>query len=305
MPFDERVAMPRPSTLRRAFTLIELLVVIAIIAILVGLALPAIQHAREAARRTQCKNNLKQFGLALHVYHESHETFPPGWYGLTGGQPDISGMNGWGWGAHILPELEQTALAERLNFDVKVGDPLNATTRMQGLAVFRCPSDVAPEHWTVVAAGTTNPLVDVASASYAGVFGKDNLESCNGLPPGMPCTSNGAFFLNSHVRFADVKDGLTTTMFIGEHQTRIAANWFYTWAGVIAGGDNPIVRILGDTDVTPNHDSVHIGEFASYHSGGAQFTMGDGSVHFINSNIDLGIYRSLTSLDGHETVSDF
>ena len=194
---------------------------------------------------------------------------------------------------------------ERLNFDVKIGDPLNATTRMQGLAVFRCPSDVAPDHWTVVAAGTTTPLLDVASASYAGVFGKDKLENCNGLPPGMPCKSDGAFFLNSRIRFADVKDGLTTTMFIGEHQTRIAANWFYTWVGVIAGGDNPIVRILGDTDVTPNHDSVHSGEFASYHSGGAQFTMGDGSVHFINSNIDLRVYRSLTSLDGHETVSDF
>ncbi len=289
----------------RGFTLIELLVVIAIIAVLIGLLLPAVQNAREAARRSQCRNNLKQIGLALHTYHDSQGALPPGWFGVTGGQPDIAGINGWGWAARILPELDQAPFMKRLNFNVKVGDPLNAVARRQVLPVFRCPSDLAPEVWTLNSAGTSTPLTDVAGASYAGVFGKDEIDLCDGLAAGLACTSDGAFFLNSNVRFAQVRDGLSTTLMVGEHQTRLASGWLYSWAGVVSGGDQSIVRILGDTDVTPNHDDLHIDEFASYHAGGTQFTMGDGSVHFVSNSVDLKTYRNLSSRAGNDVVTEF
>ena len=299
------ICKPSLSQRVRGFTLIELLVVIAIIALLIALVLPAVQQAREAARRSQCRNNLKQVGLALHTYHDSQGSLPPGWFGVTNGQPDISGMNGWGWAARILPQLDQAPFFKKLNFNVKVGDPLNAAVRKQTLPVFRCPSDLVPEFWTLNSAGSLTPLADVAGASYAGVFGKDEIDNCDGLPIGSPCGSNGAFFLNSSVRFAQVRDGLSMTLMVGEHQTRPAAGWLYTWVGVVANGDRAIVRILGDTDVTPNHDDLHIDEFASYHPGGCQFTMGDGSVHFISKNVDLGIYRNLSSRDGNDLVTDF
>ena len=289
----------------RGFTLIELLVVIAIIAVLIALLLPAVQNAREAARRTQCRSHLKQIGLALHNYHDTHSALPAGLLGLTNSQPDIAGLNGWGWGARILSQLDQAAFAKSLNSDVKVGDPPNANVRRQVLPVYRCPSDLAPERWTLNAAGTSTPLTELAGASYAGVFGKDEIDNCDGLAPGSACTSDGAFFLNSAVRFAQVRDGLSTTLMIGEHQTRPTSGWFYSWTGVVAGGDKPIVRILGDTDVTPNHDDLHLDEFASYHPGGTQFTMGDGSVHFVSNSVDLKVYRNLSSRSGNEPVGDF
>ena len=289
----------------KGFTLIELLVVITIIAVLLALLLPAVQSAREAARKSQCRNNLKQVGLALHNYHDSQGTLPPGWLGITSGQPDINGMNGWSWGSRILPQLDQTPFFKKLNFGVKVGDPPNAAARLQVLAVFQCPSDLVPIRWTLNVSGTSTPLTDVAGASYAGVFGKDEIDNCDGLAPGAPCNSDGAFFLNSAIRFAQVRDGLSMTLMVGEHQTRPISGWYYTWSGVIATCDRGIVRILGDTDVTPNHDDLHMDEFASYHAGGCHFTMGDGSVHFISKSVDLSVYRNLSSRAGNDVVTEF
>ena len=290
---------------RRGFTLIELLVVIAIISVLVALLLPAIQQARESARRTQCRNQLKQIGLAIHNYHDTAKTLPPGWIGVTNGQPDVSGLNGWSWAAHLLPPLDQSALYNKLNFNAQVGSASNATARVSFLSVFRCPSDVGPLKWTINSAGTTTGLADLGAANYAGVFGKDEVDNCNSLAPGIPCVSDGVFFLNSSIRFAEVTDGLSTTMFVGERQSRVANGWLYTWAGVVSGGDNPICRFLGDTDVTPNHDAVRMDEFASNHTGGAHFVMGDGAVRFITTSIDLIVYRNLASRAAGDVVTDF
>lgn len=293
------------STARRAFTLIELLVVIAIIAVLIALLLPAVQQAREAARRTQCRNNLKQLGLALHNYHDTAQTLPPGWVGVTSGQPDVSGINGWSWGAKLLPQIDQTPLYNKIDFNMQVVGASNLAPRATVIPAFRCPSDVGPPTWVMPSSGTTTPLATVAAASYSGVFGKDEVELCNGLAPGVPCLSNGLFFLNSKIRFADVTDGLSTTLMLGERLTRESAGWFYTWSGIVAGGEDPIVRILGDTDVTPNRDLIRMDEFASYHTGGAHFVLGDGAVRFISSHVDLNVYRNLSSRASGDIVGEF
>ncbi len=287
------------------FTLIELLLVIAIIAILIALLLPAVQQAREAARRTQCKNCLKQIGLSLHNYHDSFQTLPPGWIGVTSGQQDVSGINGWGWAAKLLPNVDQAPLYQTIDFNSSVGSNVNVTPRTTFLPVFRCASDIGPNRWTIPSAGTSNPLSEIAAASYSGVFGKNEIDDCNGLAPGIPCASDGVFYLNSRTRLADVTDGLSNTLMVGERITRIESGWNYTWAGVISGGENPIVRILGDTDVTPNRDLIRIDEFASYHTGGAHFMLGDGAVRFLSNSIDLGVYRNLASRAAGDIVGEF
>lgn len=297
-------ALSLRSKYRNGFTLIELLVVIAIIAMLIALLLPAVQQAREAARRTQCRNNLKQIGVAMHNYHETAQMLPPGWIGVTSGQVDVGGVNGWSWASRLLPQLDQASLYNTINFDVAVGSASNLAPRTKVLAVYRCASDVGPEKWTIPVAGGSTPLADVAAASYSGVFGTDEIEDCNGLTPGSACTSDGAFFLNSQVRFADIRDGLSTTLLVGERVTRSESGWLYTWTGVISGGENPIVRILGDTDVTPNKNLIRMDEFASYHKDGSQFLFGDGSVKFISTSIDLTVYRALASRDKGEVVSE-
>jgi prepilin-type N-terminal cleavage/methylation domain-containing protein len=290
---------------RRGFTLIELLVVIAIIAILIALLLPAVQQAREAARRAQCKNNLKQIGLALHNYHDNFNTLPPGWIGVTAGAPDIYGINGWAWGSKILPQLDQSPLYGQLNFNVKMEDPANLTQRKLVLPAFRCPSDTGPDVWTIQDEDGNN-LAELATANYVGVFGVSDIDDCVDVPL-IPCNGEGALFQNSRVRFSDVTDGLSGTFLVGEHRSRRdpGLNWSSTWTGVVADGDDAIVRVLGTTDHTPNHPSNHIDDFSSYHIGGAHFVFGDGAVRFVSTNIDLGVYQHMATRAAGDLVGEF
>jgi prepilin-type N-terminal cleavage/methylation domain-containing protein len=295
-----------PLRNRRGFTLIELLVVIAIIAILIALLLPAVQQAREAARRTQCRNHLKQIGLALHNYHDVFNALPPGWVGVTNGVYDIYGMNGWGWAARILPHLDQAPLYNQMNFQVKMESAANAAFRTSVLSVCRCPSDTAPaEIWTIQD-GTGNSLANLAVANYVGVFGVSGIDNCNGAP-NSPCLGEGTFFQNSRIQFRDFTDGLSNSIVVGERKTRRdnGLNWTSTWAGVVANGEDAIVRILGTTDHTPNHPNNHIDDFSSYHVGGAHFTLGDGAVRFVSSNIDLGVYQHLATRSAGDLVGEF
>lgn len=297
--------MLRPKS-ARGFTLIELLVVIALIAILIALLLPAVQQAREAARRTQCRNHMKQIGLALHNYHDLFNSLPPGWIGITNGASDIYGMNGWGWAARILPQLDQTPLYNQLNFNSKMESTSNSANRIRPLTVFRCPSDVAPTDVWTIQDGTGTNLADLAVANYVGVFGTSDIDDCVGTP-NSPCNGEGAFYQNSRVQFRDFLDGLSNTIAVGEHKTRRdnGFNWTSTWAGVVANGDDAIVRILGTCDHTPNHPSNHIDDFSSHHVGGAHFVLGDGSVRFVSTNIDLGVYQHLATRAVGDIVSDF
>src|SRR5579862_4502228 len=219
--------MPCVCRIRRrgrcGFTLIELLVVIAIIAVLVALLLPAVQQAREAARRSQCKNNLKQLGLALHNYHDTANTLPPGWIGNA-----ASSGNCWGWGAMILPNLDQTVLYNALS-STAVGPKTGfgavmmsfpAVSALQTpLPVFRCPSDggkslVGPFPINNTVGGTTQ---FIGRTNYVGVVGSNINWSV------VPTTSNanGAFSQNSLRNFRDFTDGLSCTFLVGERRSPI------------------------------------------------------------------------------------
>lgn len=290
----------------RGFTLIELLVVIAIIAILIALLLPAVQQAREAARRTQCRNNMKQIGLALHNYHDICNSLPPGWIGVTSGGPDIYGLNGWGWASRILPQIDQSPLYNQLNFLVKMEAATNATLRITPLAAYRCASDASADITWTIQDGSGNNLASLATANYIGVFGISDIDNCYSAPNTL-CAGEGAFFQNSKIQFRDFTDGLSNTITCGERRTRrdSGLNWTSTWAGVVLNGTHTMERVLGTTDHTPNSPANHFDDFSSYHVGGAHFVLGDGAVRFISTNIDLGVYQNLATRARGDLVSEF
>lgn len=238
---------------RRGFTLVELLVVIAIIGVLVALLLPAVQAAREAARRMSCSNNLKQIGLALHVYHDAYRRFPAGWHGydMATGQPNWLGEPGWGWCASILPYMEQRNLFEgRLRFELPITHPVNAEGRATYLPTFRCPTDIGDttfllEHWDGHdhhAAGETQDAdeqyfpLKMPTANYVGVFGTTDLHD---VCEHGPCRGDGTFFLNRGIRLADIKDGLSQTLIVGERSSKLT---FATWVGAVSHSEHGPAR---------------------------------------------------------------
>jgi len=308
---------------RRAFTLIELLVVIAIIAVLIALLLPAVQQAREAARRSQCKNSLKQIGLAIHNYHETFNTIPPGWIDAAGS----AGGNGnslFGWTAFLLPQIDQSALYNKLNF--LQAWSLDQTNPVNTLPVFRCPSDTGSI--TTSAGGSVN----VGRSNYPGVAGitLTSYTTVSNFPSGIGITAtpvtvanyNGTFGVNSKHNFRDFSDGLSNCILVGERRSSggPTANpnnpgLDTVWVG-ITSADNVAptatapaqAAIIGDT-VEPlnsvNASNVATG-FSSLHTGGAQFLLGDGSVRFISNNVAALTYQQLSTIgDGLPLPSDF
>jgi prepilin-type N-terminal cleavage/methylation domain-containing protein len=293
---------------RRGFTLIELLVVIAIIAVLIALLLPAVQQAREAARRSQCINNLKQLGLALHNYHDNMNAFPPGWIGVQAGVANMQGPNGFAWGSHILPQLDQAPLYNRLNFGVSCLDPTNLVARQTVLPAFRCPSDPSTDTWSLGQEGNlSNILATLPTANYVASFGTQGFEDiCENPPfPAAQCVSNGMFYHNSSTRMADAVDGTSNTVFLGEHRTNNSLGWHSTWVGVVPQGDEAIARILAVSDHTPNHPALHIDDFSSWHVGGVHLLFGDGRVRFVNQYIDSNLFKAIATRAGGEVTSEF
>lgn len=305
--------MRRSHIRNRGFTLIELLVVIAIIAILIALLLPAVQQAREAARRTQCKNNLKQLGLALHNYHDVHRTFPSGWIAVDNGiQSPHEGISGAGWGTMILPFLEQDNLYKQFDANLAINDTANLLFLDNVLPAFQCPSDPKPDRWQIEEEGSPGTiLTELPTANYIGSFGTEELDGCENSPGVAPvngngqCVGDGIFYHNSKVRIRDITDGTTNTFMIGERLTNEELGWYSTWPGMVAEGEEAFQRILGAADHVPNDPAAHLDDFSSRHTGGAQFTLGDGSVRFISENIDHGIYQALATVRGGEVIGEF
>ena len=300
---------------RLAFTLVELLVVIAIIGLLVALLLPAVQAARESARATQCKNNLKQIGLAIHNYHDVLGYLPPGW---AADAPE--GKNGWGWGALILAHIEQTSLQAKVHYDLRILNPANDPVRGVVVPGYICPTDPYPDTADVyvmppILYAPTGPQpyyyhpptaipFSFAKSNYVGIFGKLEIAT-------VPSAGDGTFFHNSRLRLVNISDGLSNTMIVGERSSLPGVTFTLTgqvqrldtsmWHGVIPGANDAMARVVGSADHTPSHPNRHFDDFSSLHPGGTHFLSGDGSVQRVDNTIDLSIYQARTTRAGGET----
>ncbi len=334
--------MPKTKRLSRGFTLIELLVVIAIIAVLVALLLPAVQQAREAARRSSCKNNLKQLGLALHNYHDTFSTLPPGAIAGVAGNVGATLM---GWNVMILPNMDQAPLYNNLSAaggftngnswtTIAIANP----TAVPSIASLRCPSDsgifqsAAGIPATLISnypacAGPMQTMGGPVGSLYAATFSLPN----NGFTT--QGTGYGApFSINSRRNFSDFTDGLSNCILIGERRTETLSGNYSVggltyWAGPMsqnggapaspAGSSGDIGTAFGSVCLLDNNGQSNninaklaVGSYAAYgfgsaHVGGAQFVMGDGAVHFLSENISVGLpYTAGSTYQNLGTIND-
>jgi prepilin-type N-terminal cleavage/methylation domain-containing protein/prepilin-type processing-associated H-X9-DG protein len=328
------------NVLRQGFTLIELLVVIAIIAILIGLLLPAVQKVREAAARIACTNNLKQIGLALHGYHDANSYFPAGYVdGNTdpNSTPDNDVGPGWGWASFALPYMEQGNVYNQINFNQGVGVGNNVAVSQIQLKIFQCPSDAYPQNFTV---WPTN--IVVAHSNYVGCNGwrecfngagggtapggDDGLQGQTGIG------GAGLFVRNTRFRMANVTDGLSDTIIVGERSGDHSPS---TWTGAVTGGrcpawmatqpptpyspppgpaydnadfDEALVLSHGNATHIPSADFPIFDPdtFYSMHTAkGANCLFGDGSVHFLTSGIDPNTFQYLCTIAGGEVSTNY
>jgi prepilin-type N-terminal cleavage/methylation domain-containing protein/prepilin-type processing-associated H-X9-DG protein len=302
-----------PSSLRRAFTLIELLVVIAIIAILIGLLLPAVQKVREAAARMKCANNLKQIGLALHNHHDSYGRLPTSEFHDPGaGKPYR-----WGWIPRILAHIEQDNVYKQLDFKVHGWQANNYTLLKQKYPMFLCPSDPFADEIREEE-GFAAPTWVLSQSDYAanqgdyknagGVGATPDYGNINYSAGGTPNPVRGVIGRwGWSARFADVTDGLSNTYAVGEcvgafciTQNLLSQSW-----GTTAYPINYMNKSLAanlPTQANPRWDES-IG-FRSYHSGGANFLLCDGSIRFVRESIDGATYRASASRANGEVISD-
>tara|TARA_R110002111_G_scaffold259308_1_gene329207 strand:- start:1567 stop:2562 length:996 start_codon:yes stop_codon:yes gene_type:complete len=324
---------------KMGFTLIELLVVIAIIAILIALLLPAVQQAREAARRSTCKNNLKQIGLALHNYHDAFSAFPIGDLASISASPWATERTTWL--ARILPYMDQANLYNKINFELPTGNSgSNVDAMKEDIPAYRCPSDPGNR-------GTTQQTA-YAPTNYVGCIGSANNVWGDGgsttvnppLPNGTWAqfvqnagNEKGLFASNSHARLRDVTDGSSNTLaaseclvggmvigdqgFSGDLNTCVAGgtptyewpqrgySWFYgkiwSWAFNTMRTPNP------DLPDCFNYNSGAIGNVtaSSKHVGGVHVLMVDGAVRFVSENIHLGTWRNLSNRSDGNVIGEF
>jgi prepilin-type N-terminal cleavage/methylation domain-containing protein/prepilin-type processing-associated H-X9-DG protein len=319
---------------RRGFTLIELLVVIAIIGVLVSLLLPAVQQAREAARRVQCTNNLKQIGLALHNYHDVHRTFPAAYLADTrdpARDPDtFDAPNGFAWGTLLLPALDQSPLYQQFNTLRPCWDAVNSVPARTRLSVFLCPSATNSEGLATVRDASGATLAQFSRSTYVVNSGQE--EPWGFTQVDYAGLADGPFYRNSRTRVADVVDGLSNTVFIGEHSPLLSDK---TWVGVVPGAEVctndpnrfPLTECDGAATLVsvhsgpsaaeidpvtgfapihpPNSPLAHVCQMYAEHPGGANVLLGDGSVRFVSQFIHQPTWAALSSIRRGEVVGEY
>lgn len=294
---------------KHGFTLVELLVVVSIVTVMVGLLMPAVQQAREAARRTTCRNNLKQIGLALSDYENVNRVLPPSCtgdmaYGVWYPQPWQFRLQSWT--SMILPFLDQQALWSEIDFSKSALDPLNLPVATQVLSVFRCPTYSGPAY-------SQSPLYMALSPNYAlrnyVAMGATTIGKLWHKP-------NGVFYASSSTRFSDIKDGISMTIFVAETRETNMAVWIDGTTASLAGHpyneDAPPDYAFPQTAL--NYSPFFISVLgagnlvecqygpSSMHPGGIHHLFGDGSVHFLSPEIRPIVYDALITTNGSEVV---
>jgi prepilin-type N-terminal cleavage/methylation domain-containing protein/prepilin-type processing-associated H-X9-DG protein len=322
---------PRP----RAFTLIELLVVIAIISLLIALLLPAVQRVREAAANTQCLNNLKQLGLALHHYEDLHKGFPPAYLFdpsipsnpkfnpttlklvdsnllllLINGKPyyGVDTSPGWGWASYLLPYLEQGNVHKQINYGFSLDQDMFENLRKEPITLYTCPSDAATGVYLVYSEFNV-PMVECYSNSYAANYGT------GGDLGEQPDGGDGVFWRNSHVRLTDVTDGTSNTFAIGERAALFAKG---PWVGAVPRGSirttpgAPVYYAAVEeapTQVMARVNKLRLNDpystpydYFSPHRQSGNFLFCDGSARSLSTSTDVAILRAMASRLGGETI---
>jgi type II secretory pathway pseudopilin PulG len=308
---------------RVAFTLIELLVVIAVVAMLIGLLLPAVQKVRQAAARLQSQNNLKQMGLAMHNHHEALNLYPSGYQVNFAGAGYVDAAPGWGWGTQLLPYLEQDNLHRQLRLDLPCWDPANAAAAKTPLKVFLNPA--APNNGPTMkvkgAGGTV--MAEFGLSHYVANNGQDecwayDIADQSGIP------GTGPFFRNSKTKSGTVTDGLSNTIFLGEHTTVSDK----TWVGVVPDAEvcpnNPAMYPHSECDAAatlvlchsgpaagepgvvhpPSFPTCHVCQMYAPWNGG-NVLLGDGSVRFVPTSVNVNTWAALSSMNKGDLPGDY
>jgi prepilin-type N-terminal cleavage/methylation domain-containing protein len=256
----------------RAFTLVELLVVIAIIGVLMALLLPAVQSAREAARRSSCSNNLRQIGVALALYHTAHQTFPAG--GIEWRPPNNPAKRQLAWSAFLLPHLEQQKLYEMLDLSKGFDAAENAAGASAVLSVYVCPT--SPRGKKLVSGR--------GPCDYGGIFG-ERITSPNNPP-------KGVMLYDEWIRLEDIRDGASSTLIVAEDSQWPEGQWI--------NGRNIFDQAFAINAAPPLENDIR-----SRHAGGAQGVLGDGSVRFLTETMDLKALAALCTRAGREIVGEY
>ena len=357
-----------PKRVQNGFTLVELLVVIAIIGILVGMLLPAVQQVREAARRASCANNMRQLGLAMHNFESANQHFPPGFSSTpttNGNVPSGTFINpetwnaapGWGWAAFLLPFMEGNNIHDQIDFETPIWAQEHQVAIQNQLPGLFCPSSSGDDQpFTVVdeaqapySPDGAGPIVMgrshyIASHGQESAWGPEAGSDIQGtiftdiyssstttitIQGDVSRVADGPFYRNSETRIADITDGTTSTIFLGEHSSQLSDK---TWVGVVPGAtvhprimspdngpDGAATLVLyhmgpsgGELDITGfpiihpvNFPTFHVGQMFAEHSGGGNVCLGDGSVHFVSENVDLITWAELSSMNEAEIPGDW